>query len=236
MTFPPNTTALDADVDMTKAHAELIQLGFDTVIRYTTKGSGNPEKQVSAAEAKSMQAHGLKLLLVHETTAERALQGAAAGKADGEYCAGFAPTVGLPPNNGSVLLASTDFDVTGSQAPAVQAYVEAFKAASPGYGTGLYGNGYMNDRLYDAKIITVRWITQSMGFTGTRESLDGGRFEIVQRLPQRIAGMDTDPDSLREPGLDVGARVPFAPPVVIASVPASESILQQATDFIKKEI
>jgi len=224
MLFPPNTTALDADVDMTRVHAQLVAQGFDTIIRYTTPGRRNPEKRISVAEAKSQQQHGLKLSLVHETTADRALGGAVAGTVDGEAAAAFAVTVGLPPNNGSVLLASTDFDVTEHQAAAVQAYVQAFAKAATGYGVGLYGNGFINDMLFDAKIIQVRWITQSIGFLGSKESLAAGRYEIAQRLPAKICGMDTDPDSLRLPGLDIGARVPFTP--------QSESLVQRVENLL----
>lgn len=236
MSFPPNTTTLDACIDLTKVHAQLVAEGFATIIRYAS----HSWKGISVGEAKSMAAHKLRLSLVFESTAQRALGGAVAGTMDGEVAAAFAVTVGLPPNNGSVLLASTDFDVTAHQAPAVQAYVQAFAKAAPGYGVGLYGNGYINDMLFDAKIIAVRWITQSMGFTGSKESLAAGRYEIAQRLPAKICGMDTDPNSLRLPGLDIGARVPFAPVAAVTQPPIAtspaqpETLVQRAGDFIKK--
>jgi hypothetical protein len=205
MTFPPNTTALDACVDLTKVHAQLAQLGFDTIIRYASKSW----KGITVEEARSQQQHGLKLALVYESTARRALEGPDAGKADGAFCLAFAPTVGLQPRSGCIIYASTDFDVSAHQITAVAAYVRAFAAELPGYGVGMYANGMTNDYLYEAKIIQSRWITQSGGFTGTQDSLANGRFEIAQRLPAHVAGMDTDPNSLREPGLDIGARVPW---------------------------
>lgn len=208
MSFPLNTTYLDACVDLTKVHGELVNLGFEGIIRYCAPG--NSWKAIREPEALSQKAHNLKLALVYESTAQDALKGTNEGKLAGAIAAKAAATVGLPPNNGSVLFASTDFDVTKDHLEVVAAYVTAFKEAAPGYGIGLYGNGLTNDYLFEKKIITVRWITQSMGFTGSKESLEGNRYELVQRLPERVAGMDTDPDSLREAGLDIGARVPFS--------------------------
>lgn len=228
MAFPPNTTALDACVDLTKVHAQLVAQGFDTIIRYAS----HSWKGIKSDEAKSMAEHKLKLGLVYETTAQRALGGAVAGAIDGEAAAAFAATVGLPPNNGSVLFASTDFDVTASHAAAVQAYVQAFAKAAPGYGVGLYGNGFINDMLFAAKLIVVRWITQSMGFTGSKESLAAGRYEIVQRLPAKVCGLDVDPNSLRVAGADIGARVPFAP---VVKQPAPETLVQRVEDFVARK-
>jgi hypothetical protein len=230
MTFPPNTTALDACVDMTAAHQKLTALGFDTIIRYAS----HSWKGIKVAEAKSMADHKLKLSLVFESTAQRALGGAVAGTIDGEAAVAFAATVGMAPNNGSVLFASTDFDVTASHAAAVQAYVQAFAKASPGYGVGLYGNGFINDMLFAAKLIQVRWITQSMGFTGSKESLAAGRFEIAQRLPAKMLGLDVDPDSLRVAGADIGARVPWAPaPTLAPAAAAGESLVGRVVDAVK---
>lgn len=204
---PPNTTALDACVDCTHAHAELVMLGFDTLLRY---GAAAPWKCIGPAEARSMQAHGLKLALIYEVSAKDVLLGAEEGAKAGAHALAFAPTVGLPPNNGSVVYPTADFDVTAAEIPTAIAYARAFVAACPGYGIGFYANGLLNDHLFAAGITKARWITQSMGFTGTRESLAANRYEIAQRLPARVAGLGVDPDSLREPGLDIGARVPFA--------------------------
>jgi hypothetical protein len=74
-----------------------------------------------------------------------------------------------------------------------------------------------------------------MGFTGSKESLAAGRYEIAQRLPAKICGMDTDPDSLRLPGLDIGARIPFSP-VAAAPVPPTPGLIQRAENEIKKII
>jgi hypothetical protein len=205
MTFPPNTSVLDACVDMTPAHPRLAALGFDTVMRY---GAAAPWKCISVREAKSMQAHGLKLALIYELTAKDILLGSSEGTKAGQHVLSFAPTVGLPPGIGAAIYPTADFDLQESQLVTAMNYLRAFAAACPGYDLGFYANGIANDAAYPTTI-KYRWITQSMGFTGTRDSLAAGRFEIAQRLPAKVCGLDVDPDSLREPGLEIGARVPF---------------------------
>lgn len=227
MDFPPNTTAFDADVITTKAHPELAAAGFDTIFRYIAIATHDRDKVIREPEARSMAAHGLKLALIYESTAERALSGAAGGKADGAFSASYAPSVGLPPGIGAAIYPTADFDLRPSQLLTAVAYLRAFAAACPGYDLGFYANGLANDEAYSQGIIKYRWITQSMGFTGTQDSLEKSRYEIVQRLPAKVCGLDVDPDSLREPGLDIGARVPFAP---VAAKP--ESIVQRAEDWV----
>lgn len=222
MTFPPNTSALDACVDMTPAHPKLAALGFNTILRY---GAAAPWKCITAAEAKSMAAHGLKLALIYELTAKDILLGAGEGARAGRHVLSFAPTVGLPPGIGAAIYPTADFDLQPSRLLTAMAYLRAFKAACPGYDLGFYANGVANDEAYTQGIVKYRWITQSLGFAGTRSSLETGRFEIAQRLPAKVCGLDVDPDSLREPDLDIGARVPFAPV-------KPESIVQRAEDWV----
>lgn len=223
--FPPNTTALDACVDLTRGHAEIKALGFNTILRY---GAAAPWKCIKGPEARSMLDHSLKLALIYEVNAKDVLLGANEGTRAGQHVLEFAPTVGLAPNTGCIVYPTADFDVTESELKVAEEYAAAFAAACPGYGIGFYANGILNDRLFNGGIIKSRWITQSGGFTGTRDSLAANRFEIAQRLPAKVAGFDVDPDSLRGPGLDIGARIPFAP------APASESIVQRIEDAAKK--
>lgn len=206
MTFPPNTTALDACVDMTPAHPQLASLGFDTILRY---GAAAAWKCITPAEARSMQSYGLKLALIYELTAKDILLGASEGGKAGAHVLTFAPTVGLPPGVGAAIYPTADFDLAESQLTTALAYLRAFAAACPGYDIGFYANGIGNDAAYLAGIIKYRWITQSGGFAGSEESLAAGRYEIAQRLPAKVLGLDVDPDSLRVAGMDVGAKVPW---------------------------
>lgn len=243
--FPPNTTALDACVDMTPAHGKLAALGFDTILRY---GAAAPWKCITPKEAQSMQSHELKLALIYETTVRDITLGASEGARAGVHAAKFAPTVGLSAGTGAAIYATADFDIQHGQLSAALAYLSAFAQACQGYELGLYANGLLTDTAFTAKLVKFRWITQSMGFTGTREALEAGRFELAQRLPARVEGLDVDPDSLREPGLDIGARVPWGTsqeaPVVQAVSPAlpgkpvvptaSESALRRILDILQE--
>lgn len=207
--FPPNTTALDACCDLTSVHGQLVALGFDTIFRYCAPGAASAWKVIKPAEAKSMAAHGLKLALIYESTAKDVLFGTDEGAKAGAFAASFAPIVGLPPGIGAAIYPTADFDLAESQVAIAVAYLRAFAAACPGYDFGFYANGIGNNAAYAAGVISYRWLTQSGGFTGTQESLASGQYEIAQRLPAKVAGMDVDPNSLRLPGLEIGARVPW---------------------------
>jgi hypothetical protein len=82
--------------------------------------------------------------------------------------------------------------------------------------------------------VTKRWITQSMGFRGTRAAIAAGQYDLLQALNKTIGGIDTDPDTLRTPTTDIGDYLPFqlaapaaAPaqpgafPATLAPVPAT---------------
>lgn len=229
MPLPPNTTALDACVDTTAAHAELVRLGFDVVMRY---GAAAPWKCIKQDEARSMAAHGLKLILLYESTAKDILLGAGEGARAGAHAASFAPTVGLRPGIGAAIYPTADFDLRPEEIDVALAYLRAFAAACPGFDLGFYANGIGNDAAFRAGVVKYRMITQSLGFAGSRESLAAGRFEIAQRLPARVAGISVDPNSLRSPGLDIGARVPFAP----APAAAPRGIVQDIERDVKRLI
>lgn len=231
MTFPPNTTALDASVNLSAIHSEMLGLGFDTALRYCAPGSVSSWKVITPDEAKSMQANGIKLALIYESTAQDALDGASEGSKAGAFAASYAPTVGLLPGTGCIIYATADFDVAQEQIATVLDYAKAFAAAlGSGYGLGFYANGITCDALFDAGVICSRWITQSADFAGSQDNLAAGRYEIAQRLPATVAGISVDPDSLRVAGLDIGARVPFS--ATAPDNPANASVLSEFESMI----
>lgn len=75
---------------------------------------------------------------------------------------------------------------------------------------GLYASGTVAAAAFDQGIIKVRYPTMSLGFSGTRQAIRTGAFEIDQILDVTYAGKDVDPDVLRE-GLTpwgIGAFIP----------------------------
>jgi hypothetical protein len=74
----------------------------------------------------------------------------------------------------------------------------ALPDGSPIATPGLYASGTVANAAYKDGVIKVRYITQSMGFSGSRHAVDSEQYEIRQLLNANYAGQDVDPDVLRE--------------------------------------
>lgn len=185
--------------------------GVKTVIRYIAAGLEREEKVIKPGEARGIADAGLRLGLVYEIGGKPS--GATVGQRDGAYSCKYAATVGATP--GAIIWYTVDYDAGPDEYPGVKAAFQAFKAAlGSDYRVGAYASGYICDRLTADGLIAARWLTDSMGFRGSRDSAAAGRYELKQALPHIIAGLDTDPDA-RHIGVDgtaadIGDFVPFA--------------------------
>jgi hypothetical protein len=217
---PPNTLGFDACVDCSPLYGAFkSQLGVDFVMRYAVPGAANAWKTITPKEATTCAILKVAVAPIWESAAERSLDGASAGAADALSMLPALQSVGLFAGVGVVAYPTSDFDSTSAQYAALSAYYGAFKASlGSGFGVGAYANGYSANRLFADGIVSVRWITQSTGFLGTPEALAAGQFEIAQRLPTDVslngATINVDPDSLKSPTVDVGARIPWSGAVV----------------------
>jgi hypothetical protein len=191
--------------------------GVKTVIRYIAAGLESHEKVIKEGEAHAIADAGLRLGLVYEINGRPS--GGAVGARDGVYARAYAPKVGAPA--GAIIWYTVDWDAGRGDLPGIAAAFRAFKNAledpavdGPGYRTGCYASGYICDQLYNAGLCDARWLTDSRGFAGTRDSINAGRYELLQALPQDIAGLDTDPDARYRAAdgrvADIGDFVPFA--------------------------
>jgi hypothetical protein len=187
-------------------------LGYDTVGRYIAYGidPAKNEKIATVQEMHDCAAAGLKVFLIYEISGNP--KGADVGKRDGTFALAEAQRLGAP--KGTIIWYTEDRDVAGKDMPDVIAAFKAFNAAvRPMYRTGCYGCGYTCHVLYTLGIIVGRWLTCSMGFNGTKEAIATGEYEMLQYLPKRVAGLDTDPDNIHVTngvGADIGAFIPYA--------------------------
>jgi hypothetical protein len=112
------------------------------------------------------------------------------------------------------LICYTD-DEDGPISPVVDATTAYFDGLKDASGDlivtpGMYGSGAVLSALYARNLINVRWPTMSMGFTGSREMVASGNYEMRQLLDVTFCGHDVDPDVIRS-GLDpstLGFAVP----------------------------
>lgn len=127
-------TALIIDYAWAKPDpAQIKANGYVGVVRYL---SHDASKSLSAAEREALHAQGLGISLVFEDGAQRALGGAADGKADGLFANAQADALGFP--RSLPLFYAVDFNVTAAQLPIVLAYIVAAGATgrrAAGYGS-----------------------------------------------------------------------------------------------------
>lgn len=126
---------LVCDYATPKDEAAVAAAGYKAVGRYISGGAG-VWKEITPAEMNRIAAQGMGLWLIWETSANRALSGAAGGKIDGAKARKQADQLGY---NGAIVVASTDFDVTPATITVSMEYNRAFKAAC-GLPCGIYGD------------------------------------------------------------------------------------------------
>ena len=172
--------------------------GYVGVWRYLSGGTAG--KDITFDEFESYLKAGLGVGLVWETTGERALDGAAAGAADGRAALAQVATVGYP--HGAPLVCNVgDFAATAAQIPAIEAYYNAFVAQVAAYQFGGYATGYIIDQLVALGCKGIWWqnAENDEGVPGNELSPYATVYQdVVETLPE-IAGSprsDYDQDAI----------------------------------------
>lgn len=139
---------------------------------------------------------------------------ATSGTRDGSICAHWLDQLGAP--DGTAVYAAVDNDAGPAQINQLcLPYFRAFRAAlnaprvpsggkQTSYRLGVYGCGALLQALDDAKLVDFRWLSNAMGWSGSRAYRDGGKWDILQGLQSRVAGIDIDPDQLNPNRTDYG--------------------------------
>lgn len=140
--------SLAADYSFARPSVSALQPD-DGVLRYV---SHEPGKNLTVAEAKTLRAAGKWIALVFEDGAQRALDGAAAGKADAEFANQQADALGYPKD--AVIFYAVDFDATPGQ---VTAYFDGAKSVPGGRPVGAYGS----IKITGIKLASYNWQTSA---------------------------------------------------------------------------
>ncbi len=176
---------------------DIADAGIGTVLRYL--------KNLTGEEVGALHDAGLKVGLIYETTAKRALLGAAAGIEDGVLALQQAQALGAPPN--AAIYATVDDDAgTGSEGPsqlsAIGAYGVAFGGCLPGKARfGLYGSGLVQETV---RGVELRWLAGAMGWQGSRAFLAAGRPALVQGPTLDAGGLWAPPGFSKIHWADLG--------------------------------
>lgn len=131
--------------------------GFTGVMRYFSHDDG---KNLSHDELVDYLNNGLDVGVVWESTATRALGGAAAGTADGQAALAEANAIGFTGR----LYAAVDFDINDAQKPVAKQYQDAFNDATGGRSRAAYGGFYLVKYLKENGSIDLMW--QTLAWSG----------------------------------------------------------------------
>jgi hypothetical protein len=206
-----NVTGFDASLRLGPYVGGLSQAGVTFVGRYLASFTTIPEKLITPGEAVEFAIAGIAVFPIYEGPEDQS--SAETGAADGQYAASYLPTVGLLPNMGVIVYFAEDFDVQPPDMLGISAAFKAFGGALPGYGVGAYSCGYCNTQLSTQGLIVKKWLSGSTDYNGTQAAIDGGDYDMLQSIPTDMTinnlVVNVDPDTLRHPGADIGARVPW---------------------------
>jgi Rv2525c-like, glycoside hydrolase-like domain len=133
--------------------------GSSFAARYLSYDSS---KNLSLAEKQELEAGGIDIVVVWETSANRALSGYDGGRSDGGAADSQAKMLGQP--EGRPIYFAVDFDVSSSQQAVVNSYFQGVAAAIGLARTGVYGGYWPCKRLKEANLVT--WVWQTYAWSG----------------------------------------------------------------------
>jgi hypothetical protein len=160
--------------------------GYTFAVRYFSFDTTG--KNLTASEARSLQAAGVDLVSNWEAGASDALKGRTRGVSDAQEAQRQALAAGMPA--GRPIYFSVDFDAQPGQQGVLNDYFDGVASVLGRARTGAYGGFFPIQRLFDAGKITFGWQTFAWS---------GGRWEPRAQLRQvrngvTIAGGDCDID------------------------------------------
>lgn len=156
--------------------------GYDFVVRYLTPGGPNlPGKLLTKSEYTDLQAHGVAVAVNFETTANRMLDGYAAGVNDARIADQTLHAVGHPAD--LPVYFSADFDATPDQQVAIDSYLNGAADVIGAARVGIYGGYWIVKRCLDKK--TAAWAWQTEAWSGGNRD---PRTHILQHAEYVVVG------------------------------------------------
>lgn len=154
--------------------ANIKNQGFEGVLRYLSPNAG---KNLTAGERDALRAAGLGIGLVWEWYANRAVEGRAAGLADGKAAMDQANALGFPQY--LPIYFAVDWDATPEQQGPINDYFTGVRDAMAGRKVGVYAGFYPLKRLFDAQLVQYGWQTYAWS---------GGQWDPRAQLRQTLNG------------------------------------------------
>jgi glycoside hydrolase-like protein len=148
--------------------------GVKFVCRYL---SHSPSKNLTRAEAEKLTDAGIWIVVVWETTAQRALSGHAGGVADAKDAEAQARSCGMPDDR--PVYFAVDWDASSGQQAAINAYLDGAASVLGKGRVGIYGGYGPVKRALDGRHATWAWQTYAWS---------GGRWDGRAQLQQYSNG------------------------------------------------
>ncbi len=195
---------------------EMVSVGVDTVARYYDHPNETlPGKTLTTLEQGLLARRGLKTLVVFQHNNNQArtfVEWRRRGPQDALRALELATNFSQP--DGSAIYFGVDQDFVGS-VPGYKFYNdevrgyfekinETFEARGAKFRVGVYGSGECLRLLHSEGLASLRWLSHSRGFVGSKRALESGGFDIAQLLDGRCGGREVDFNVRREAKLDVG--------------------------------
>jgi len=186
------------------------QQGYSFVARYLAVDGGS--KLITKTEADQIRAHRLGLVLVYEQYAERAKEGRAAGKADGQTALMQARSVGFPDTR--PVYFAVDYETTEAGQAAINEYLRGAADSIGANRVGVYGSYAVVERCFTNGSARFFWQTYawSAGKISTRTHI------LQYSNGQTVGGASVDLNESKR--ADFGAWGMPAPVPAPAPIPA----------------
>jgi hypothetical protein len=172
---------------------EMRAAGYTFMLGYV---SPNPAKNLSASNFYDYHVRaGMAVGLVWESTIGRALQGSAAGTADGKAAELQANTIGYPTD--AVIFFAVDQDTTSASYAAIQSYANSFNLNTR-RPVGIYGEADVVDHFVTPGVQPVRYGWQTAAWSAGRLSGKAGLYQRTGHpgwpVPAGVAATAFDED------------------------------------------
>lgn len=168
------------------SHAALKAAGVSFVCRYvgsTVHGTGRSAKWLTPAEAASLHADGLDVVVVFETVAQRAEAGEKGGVGDAHTAVADLAYCGLPAD--LPVYFAVDYDATVG--PNITGYFRGVASVLGLKRVGAYGGYKVVKALFDKGLITYGWQTYAWS---------GGEWDARAQIQQYANGQKIDGSSV----------------------------------------
>lgn len=167
--------------------ATLKAAGKSFVVRYVS--FGEHAKEITASEARYWQDNGIDIVIVHESTAARALTGFSGGVMDADVARDNVIAAGGP-SDGGVVYFAVDFDVQPMQVPSVLNYLSGAVSVLGHDKVGVYGGVRIISETFKAN--TCEWLWQTYAWSQGVRHPGGHLYQYLNG--QKLGNLDVDFD------------------------------------------